>query len=232
MIESEKNISIKNWAEDDRPREKLLLKGKSVLSDAELIAILIATGTREESAVDVAKKILASASNSLTELGKYSVKELKKIKGIGEAKAITIIAAIELGRRRKGEEALEKQQITTSRDAYSYFQPLLEDCKHEEFWIALLNRSSKIIGHKKISEGGITGTVVDTRVIFKYALEDLATSIILCHNHPSGAIKPSDADILLTQKIKAAGQIMNISVVDHIILGEKKYYSFADEDML
>jgi DNA repair protein RadC len=232
MSENENNISIKNWAEDDRPREKLLLKGRAALSDAELIAILIATGTREESAVDVAKKILYSVANNLNDLGKLSVNDLKKTKGIGEAKAITIIASLELGRRRKSEEAQEKKQIVTSKDAYHFFEPLISDNKHEEFWIVMLNRANKIIGHKKISEGGINGTVADPRIIFKHAIENFATSIMLCHNHPSGNITPSNEDIKLTQKIKEAGKLLDILVVDHIIIGDKNYYSFSDEGSL
>ncbi len=232
MSENEKNISIKNWAEDDRPREKLLLKGRAALSDAELIAILIATGNREDSAVGVAKKILSSAGNNLNDLGKLSVNDLKKTKGIGEAKAITIIASLELGRRRKSEEAQEKKQIITSKDAYNFFEPLISDNKHEEFWIVMLNRANKIIGHKKISEGGINGTVADPRIIFKQALENYATSIVLCHNHPSGNIIPSNEDIRLTQKIKEAGKLLDILVLDHIIIGDKKYYSFSDEGSL
>jgi DNA repair protein RadC len=227
-----KNLSIKQWAEDDRPREKLLLKGKSSLSDAELIAILISTGTRDESAVDLAKRILARAENNINELSKHTVKDLKKIKGIGEAKAISIIAALELGRRRKEEEITDKKQIITSKNAYDYFRPLLSEYKHEEFWVLLLNNSSKIISRKKISEGGVTGTVVDPRIIFKYAVEELATSIILCHNHPSGSTKPSDADIKITHKIREIGKLFDIAVLDHIIVGERDYYSFADEHNL
>ena len=225
---TQKNLPIKQWAEDDRPREKLLLKGCSALSNAELIGILIATGTREESAVDLAKKMLSNVENNLNELGKLSVRELRKTKGIGEAKAITIIAALELGRRRKDEDVFKKKQITTSKDVFDYFQPLLSDYKHEEFWILLLNRSNKIIGRKRISEGGINGTVADPRIIFKYAVEELASSMILCHNHPSGNIKPSDEDIKLTQKIKDAGKVLDIAVIDHIIISENSYYSFAD----
>lgn len=232
MDETGKNISIKNWAEDDRPREKLLLKGRSALSDAELIAILISTGTKEESAVDLAKKTLALVSNSLNELGRLSVKDIKKTKGIGEAKAITIIAALELGRRRKDEATEVKKKITSSKDAYEYFHPLLSDYRHEEFWVLLLNRAHKVIGRKKISEGGVDATVADPKIIFKYAVEELASSIILCHNHPSGGVKPSDSDIKLTQKIKAAGSMLDITTIDHIIIGDKSYYSFADDGKL
>lgn len=227
-----KKISIKNWAEDDRPREKLLLKGKSSLSDAELIAILISTGTKNDSAVDLAKKILSLASNNINELGKFSVIDLKKVKGIGEAKAISIIAALELGRRRKEETVFERKQILTSKDIFDYFYPILSDFKHEEFWMLLLNRTNKIIGSKKISEGGVQGTVADPKIIFKYAIEELASSIVLCHNHPSGNTKPSEEDIRLTQKIKDAGKFLDIQVLDHLIIGGKCYYSFNDEGII
>lgn len=228
----EKEFTIKQWAKDDRPREKLVIKGMQALSDAELIAILISTGTREESAVDVSKKVLKTAKNNLNELGRLSIKDLRKIKGIGEAKAVSIVAALELGRRRKDEHVEEKMKISTSRDVYNYFQPILCDHKHEEFWILLLNRSNKIIGRKKISEGGVSGTVVDPKIIFKHAIDELATSIVLCHNHPSGVVKPSQADMQLTQKFKEAGKVLDIGVLDHIIIGEKGYYSFADENVL
>jgi DNA repair protein RadC len=227
-----KNLTIKNWAEDDRPREKLLLKGKSSLSDAELIAILISTGTKNDSALDLAKKILQSASNNVNELAKLSVNDLRKVKGIGEAKAISIIAALELGRRRKEETVFERKQIVTSKDIFDFFNPLLSDYKHEEFWVLLLNRANKIISSKKISEGGITGTVADPKIIFKHAVDELANSIVLCHNHPSGNCKPSEEDIRLTQKIKNAGKFLDIFVIDHIIIGGNSYYSFNDDGIL
>jgi DNA repair protein RadC len=227
-----KNLPIKQWAEDDRPREKLILKGKNTLSDAELIAILISTGTQDESAVDIAKKILATTSNNLNELGKLSYQELKKVKGIGTAKAISIIAALELGRRRKVETVFERKQITSSKDLFDYFHPLLADNKHEEFWILLLNRSNKIISSKNISIGGIAGTVADQRIIFKYAIEELASSIVLCHNHPSGNVLPSEEDIRLTQKIKNAGAILDIIIIDHLIIAGDQYYSFNDQSNL
>jgi DNA repair protein RadC len=227
-----KNFSIKLWAEDDRPREKLLLKGKTSLSDAELIAILISTGTREDTAVGLAKKILLLASNNINELGKFTVNDLKKIKGIGEAKAISIIAALELGRRRKDEQLLKKQQIVTSKDIFDYFNPILSDYKHEEFWILILNRSNKIICSKRISEGGVNGTVADPKIIFKLAIEELGSSIILCHNHPSGNINPSEEDIRLTQKIQNAGKFLDIHVIDHIIIGGGAYYSFNDQGVI
>jgi len=225
-------LSIKSWAEDDRPREKFLLKGRTALSDAELIAILISTGTKEESAVDLAKKILSLTENNLNALGKLSVSDLKKIKGIGEAKAITIIAAFELGRRRKDESITEKKQIISSKDSFHFFYPMLADLKIEEFWVLFLNRSNKILGYKKISEGGISGTVADTKIIFKIALEFLASSIVLCHNHPSGNNKPSSEDEKLTQKIKIAANLLDIHLVDHIIISDNSYYSFADENKI
>jgi len=221
--------SIKYWAEDDRPREKILLKGRASLSDAELLAILISTGTREESAVDLAKKVLMLASNNINELAKFSVNDLQKVKGIGKAKALTIIAALELGRRKKSEMVFERKQVLTSKDIFDFFSPILSDYQHEEFWILLLNRSNKIIGSKKVSEGGVSGTVADPRIIFKYAVEELASSIALCHNHPSGNVKPSEEDMKLTQKLKNAGAFFDIHVIDHLIIGDRKYYSFNDE---
>jgi DNA repair protein RadC len=226
------NLSIKQWAEDDRPREKLLLKGRTSLSDAELIAILIATGTREESAVDLAKRILALAQNNLNLLGKCSVKDLQKVKGIGEAKAISIVAALELGRRRKQETLLSPQKIASSAEAYMLFEPLISDLPSEEFWVLLLNRANKIIHYKKVSEGGVSGTVVDAKIIFKYALEHLASCIMLCHNHPSGSPEPSEADKYLTKNIRAAAGVLQITLLDHIIIGQNTYFSFADSGLL
>jgi DNA repair protein RadC len=227
-----KNLSIKEWSADDRPREKLLAKGIASLSDAELIAIIIGSGTKEESAVDVSKKILNLVSNNLNELGKLGIAELKKIKGIGEAKAISIIAALELGRRRKVSEVTERIKIASSNDIYQLFHPILADLPHEEFWVVFLNRSNKIIDKQKISQGGISGTVTDVRIILKMAIEKFATSLILCHNHPSGNNKPSDADITITKKIKESGTLMDISLLDHLIITDGYYYSFADEGLL
>ena len=226
------HITIKSWAEEDRPREKLMLKGKHVLSDAELIAILISSGNAEETAVELSKRILAGAENNLNELSRQSVYDLIKYKGIGEAKAITIVAALELGRRRKIEDKLIREQITTSKDAVDIFQPLLGDKAHEEFWILFLNRANHIIGKNQVSSGGMTGTVVDPKMIFKAALDAKAVSIILCHNHPSGNVKPSQQDIDLTKKILAAGKLLEISVLDHVIVSQGAYYSFADEGMM
>lgn len=225
---TDKFAGIKAWAEDDRPREKFLLKGKQSLSNAELLAILIATGTRNESAVDLARKILLLTSDNLNELGKLTVNDLKKVKGIGQAKALTIAAALELGRRRKEEDAKEVKIITSSKDAFNYFDPLLSDLPHEEFWILLLARNRKVLTRIKISEGGIAGTVVDTKIIMKHALENLASYIVLCHNHPSGNLNPSDADLSITKKLVQAAKTLDMDVVDHIIVANNKYYSFSD----
>ncbi len=224
--------SIKNWAEDDRPREKLLLKGKSILSDAELIAILIGSGNKTESAVDLAKTILRHAKDNLIELSKLSVHDLIKFNGIGEAKAIAIIAALELGKRRLASAVLEREKILHSTDAYKLFRNMLSDKRYEEFWILLLNKANKIIRKVNISEGGLTGTVADPKKIFKIAIDNFACSIILCHNHPSGNPNPSDADIKLTKKLTAGGVLLDIAILDHIICCEENYFSFADEGML
>jgi DNA repair protein RadC len=226
----DKFSGIKAWAEDDRPREKFLLKGKHSLSNTELLAILIATGTKNESAVDLARKILQLTNDNLNELGKLSINDLKKVKGIGEAKAITIAAALELGRRRKDEDAKQIEIVKTSREVFNYFEPLLADLPHEEFWILLLARNRKVIARVKISEGGVAGTVVDTKIIFKHAIENLASYIVLCHNHPSGNLQPSTADIQITKNLKNAAKLLDIEIVDHIIIGNNKYYSFADND--
>ncbi|MCK5277323.1 MAG: DNA repair protein RadC [Cyclobacteriaceae bacterium] len=232
MSESGNYLNILSWAEEDRPREKLLLKGKAALSDAELIAILIGSGTRSISAVDVAKMILAKADNNLNKLAKFSVRDLRKIKGIGEAKAISIVSALELGRRRKDSDFSEKVKITCSNDIYQIMKPELMDLQKEEFWIILLNRANGLIKKEQISSGGISGTVADPKIIFKAALDQYASSIILVHNHPSGNLKPSKADIELTNKMKTAGKLLEIPVLDHIIFGDEGYLSFADDGML
>ena len=220
---------ITNWSEDDKPREKLMLKGKSVLSDAELIAILIGSGSRNESAVDLSKRILASVDNNLNALGKLSITQLMTFKGIGEAKAISIIAALELGRRRRSEDALELKKVTSSKVIFEIMQPIIGELPHEEFWIIYLNNSNKIISKSQLSKGGITGTLVDVRIVFKTALEMGATALILCHNHPSGTLVPSDADKQITRKLKLAGESLEIKVLDHLIVTEASYFSFADE---
>lgn len=226
------NLSIKDWNADDRPREKLLEKGLSSLSDAELIAIIIGSGNKDESAVDLSKKILNKAGNNLNELGKFSVIDLLKFKGIGEAKAVSIVAAMELGRRRATADITDRTKIESSKDIYQLFHSLLADLPHEEFWVVLLNRSNKIIDKQKISQGGISGTVTDVRIILKLAIEKFATSLILCHNHPSGNIKPSEADISITKKIRESGTIMEIALLDHLIITDGNYFSFADEGIL
>ena len=228
----ENHLTIKAWAEEDRPREKLLLKGKHSLTDAELVAILIGTGSAEETAVDLARRILTDNSNDLNSLGKLNVHELKKFKGIGEAKAVSIVAALELGRRRKELKELKREKLLTSKEVVSLMQPLLGDLQHEEFWIILLNRANYILGKHQISIGGMSGTVADPRVIFKTAIENKATSIILCHNHPSGNVQPSSADIQLTKNIYEGGKVLEITVLDHIIVTQHGFYSFADEGML
>lgn len=225
-------ISIKGWSKDDRPREKLLSQGSSSLSNSELIALLIGSGTPNESAVELSKRILKSIDNNLNELGKFNAAQLQKLKGIGKAKAITIMAAMELGRRRKLDSQTETTKITDSQTVVDYFAPILLDLTHEEFWVMMLNRANKVIDHQKISQGGIAGTVTDIRIIFKKALEYQASSLIVCHNHPSGNISPSNADINITHKIKDAGNIMDINMLDHIIITDHSYYSFADEGMI
>lgn len=220
---------INQWAEDDRPREKFLLKGKSALSDSELLAILIGSGSRNESAVQLCQRILASANNNLNQLGKVSVQQLMEFKGIGEAKAISIAAALELGRRRRNEEVVELDKITSSKAVFQIMQPIIGELHHEEFWVLYLNNSNKVLHKAQLSKGGMTGTVVDPRIVFKTALEYNAISLILTHNHPSGKLVPSEPDKELTRRLKLAGQQMDILVLDHIIIAETGYYSFNDE---
>lgn len=228
-MESNKKLSIKEWAIDDRPREKMMKKGIDALSNVELIAILFGTGTRNESAVELARKLLDTAGNNLNELAKLTLKDLQQIKGIGEAKAISVLTALELGKRRKIEKIIERKKIQSSKDVFEIFGSLLGDLPYEEFWILLLNRSNSIIEKIKISQGGISGTVTDVRIILKQALDKMASGVILCHNHPSGNLKPSDSDASITQKLKDAGKLMDIVILDHIIITEKGYYSFADD---
>lgn len=219
---------INQWDEDDRPREKLQLKGKSSLSDSELLAILIGSGSPNESAVQLCQRILASSNNNLNQLSKLSINQLTQFKGIGDAKAITIIAALELGRRRRLEDATELPHITSSKKVFEMMQPIIGELPHEEFWVLYLNNSNKVIHKSQISKGGITGTVVDCRMVFKTAFEHFATSIILCHNHPSGKLQASESDLHLTKKMKLAGQTLDILVQDHIIITEFGYLSFKD----
>jgi DNA repair protein RadC len=231
MIESQSK-AIKLWADQDRPREKMISKGKEALSDAELLAILIGSGTRNESAVDLSKRILLDVGNSLRELGKMSVDDMMQFRGIGEAKTLTISSALELGRRRNKSDYLEKVKVSSSRDAYQVLEPQLSDLSHEEFWIILLNRANSIIDSHQISRGGITGTVVDSRIVFEIALRKKACAIILAKNHPSGNLNPSESDRLLTNKMSEAGKVLDITVLDHIIISDQGYYSFADESLL
>lgn len=246
MSETRKPIST--WAEDDRPREKLLLKGKSALSDAELIAILINSGNKNESAIDLSRRILETSELSLAELAKQSVANLQRFKGIGEAKAITIVAALELGQRRRMADSTKRHKVSCSKDVFELMQPKIGELTHEEFWVIFLNNANlvrgivanreeffilhQLIDSVNISKGGVTGTVVDLRILFKLALEKSATAVILVHNHPSGKLCPSEADIQITKKIKEAGRIMDISILDHFIITEYDYYSFADHGML
>jgi DNA repair protein RadC len=226
------SFTIKNWSEDDRPREKLLTKGRMALSDAELIAILIGSGSKNESAVALSKRILASVENNLNELGTLDTNKLMTFKGIGEAKAVTIAAALELGRRRRMEEALIRKKITSSSDAFALLQPLIGELTHEEFWIVYLNNSNKVLQTSQLSKGGITGTIVDVRLVYKTAIQLGAVGIILAHNHPSGTLKPSQSDLDLTSKLKTAGNSLDIKVLDHIIVTQKAYFSFADSGTL
>ena len=228
----EHKYSIKEWAKDDRPREKLLSKSPIALSDSELLAILINNGNRQKSAVDLAKELLLLGKNNLNELGRLTIKDFMTIKGIGEAKAITIAAALELGRRRQAAGFLEKPQVKSSSDIARYLQTLLSDYKHEVFAVIFLNRANKIQHFEIVSEGGITGTVADPRVILKKALQEDAVGIVLCHNHPSGNLRPSRADEELTHKIKEAAKYFDIKVLDHIIVSNEGFYSFADEGIL
>ena len=226
------NFSIKYWSEDDKPREKLMLKGKAVLSDAELLAILIGSGSRNESAVELSQRILSNSNNNLNSLAKLTIKQLMEFKGIGEAKAITIIAALELGKRRREEEPQELIQITTSKITFQIMQPVIGDLLHEEFWVLYLNNSCKVIYKSQLSKGGITGTIVDIRMVFKIALEQNATFVVLAHNHPSGDPNPSPEDFKITKKLQNAGEIVDVKVLDHVIVSDKSYYSFADDSKM
>ncbi len=225
-------LTIKSWSEEDRPREKLLLKGRASLSDAELIAILIGSGNREQSAVELSRQILQSASNNLHELSRWEVSEYMRFKGIGEAKAISIIAALEIGRRKTATTPLDKPQLSSSHEAYQVMHPILADLNHEEFWVVYLNNNNRVIAKEKISQGGLNKTIVDTRIIMKKALMHLASSIILVHNHPSGNLKPSQSDLDLTRKLKQGADVLDIKLVDHLIITQGEYYSFGDEGKL
>ena len=232
MSETTTFFPISSWAEDDRPREKLINKGKAALSDAELIAILIGSGSVNETAVALSKRILSGSQNNLNHLGKLTIAQLIAFKGIGEAKAVAIIAAMELGRRRRTEDALVLSKISSSKTVFEIMQPIIGELPHEEFWILYLNNSNKVIFKSQLSKGGITGTVVDVRIVFKIAIEHNATGIILTHNHPSGTLVASDADKQITRKLKLAGENLDIKVLDHLIIAEQSYFSFADEGLL
>ncbi|HOF19805.1 MAG TPA: DNA repair protein RadC [Bacteroidales bacterium] len=226
------SLKITDWAAEDRPREKLIHKGTSSLSNAELLGILISSGTRDKSAVDLGRELLSMAKNNLNNLGKLTISDFTKLNGIGPARAVTIAAALELGRRRKLAEAESFVLIKSSKDVADIFQPILSDLAHEEFWILYLNRSNKVISRMKLSQGGISGTVIDVRLILKKAVECLASGIILCHNHPSGNLNPSEADTKITKKIREAGSYMDVQLLDHLIISEKEYFSFADNGLL
>lgn len=226
-------MKIKEWAEEDRPREKMLLKGSQSLSDAELLAILIGSGNTNETAVQLAQRILSESSNNLNELGKRTIQDLmNQFKGIGQAKAITILAALELGKRRSASDILQRPSITSSRDAFLLLHPLISDLPHEELWGLFLSRSNKVIRQVKISQGGVSETAADLRIILKAAVLDLASGVILAHNHPSGNRRPSKSDDLLTQRLKQSAQLLDISLLDHLILADNSYFSYADEGQL
>jgi len=232
IIDDARTLNIKSWSPEDRPREKLILKGTPSLSDAELIAILIGSGTANLSAVDVSKKIMQQANNNLNDLAKLSVRDLIKIKGIGEAKAITIVSALELGRRRKEQDVNEKPRLNSSKDSFDQLKGDLMDLPHEEFWVLLLNRANRLIKKKRVSEGGVSGTVADPKIIYKMAIEELASGVIVAHNHPSGNLIASQSDLELTKKLKEAGKLLEIQLLDHIIVAGSKYLSFADEGLM
>jgi len=232
MEQEYKRLTIKDWAVEDRPREKMLHQGIGSLSDTELIAILLRSGNPEETAVELAQRILNMAQNNLNELGKFTIHQLTQVRGVGEAKAITLLAALELGRRRKSVEAINREQITSRRNVMEIFQPLLADLPHEEFWVLLLSRANKVLDRVRVSQGGVTGTVTDVKLIIRAAVEKLASAIIVVHNHPSGNPKPSEKDIAITEKLKQAVDFFDIALLDHLIITDSKCYSFADEGTL
>lgn len=225
-------MNIKSLAEEERPREKLLLKGKQSLSDAELLAIILGSGSKQESSIILAQRILSSVNNNWNELAKLSIRDLCKFNGVGKVKAIEIVTSLEIGRRKSLQQALKKENISSAKDAFNILQPIIGDLLIEEFWVIYLSRSNKIVSKEKISQGGITGTMVDNRIIFKHALELNAVSLIISHNHPSGNIQPSNSDIQITQEIKKAGNLLNITLMDHLIVTQTSYFSFADENLL
>lgn len=224
--------TVKSWAVEERPREKVLSGGIQHLTDTELLAILLGSGTRDVTVVELARRILLSSGNNLHELGRQSVGDLLKFKGIGPAKAITLMAAMELGRRRAGIGHPEKIPVKSSETVFNLFHPILGDLEHEEFWLLMLNRANRIVGRYKVSQGGLSGTVIDTRIILKKALDNLASAIIVCHNHPSGNNQPSDADVRITEKLKRAAEMLEIKLLDHVIIADKSYFSFADQGVV
>jgi len=227
-----KSTNLKTWAVEERPREKVLANGIQHLSDSELLAILLGSGTRNMTAVELARQILLQSGNSLHELGRQNINDLVKIKGVGPAKGITLLAAMELGRRRAATRHADKIPIKSSETVYKLFHPLLGDLDHEEFWLLMLNRANRVLGRFKVSQGGLSGTVIDTRIILKKALDNLSSSIIVCHNHPSGNNQPSDADVKITEKLKKAAEMLEIKLLDHVIIADKSYFSFADEGLI
>jgi len=227
-----KSTNLKTWAVEERPREKVLANGIQYLSDSELLAILLGSGTRNMTAVELARQILLQSGNSLHELGRQNINDLVKIKGVGPAKGITLLAAMELGRRRAATRHADKIPIKSSETVYKLFHPLLGDLDHEEFWLLMLNRANRVLGRFKVSQGGLSGTVIDTRIILKKALDNLSSSIIVCHNHPSGNNQPSDADVKITEKLKKAAEMLEIKLLDHVIIADKSYFSFADEGLI
>jgi DNA repair protein RadC len=227
-----KNNTIKSWAPDDRPRERFLLSGKNSLSVTDLIAILLRTGTGKISVMDLARRVYENSDNSLLKLSRRSVSELMRIDGIGETKAISILAALELGNRKNTENISDQEKITSSRTAFRHMQTLLSDLQHEEFWLLLLDRSNKIITRKLLSRGGVSGTVVDPKLVFKMAVDHIASGMILFHNHPSGNLKPSESDMRLTSKLRSCGELLEIAVLDHIIVAGQNYFSFSDEGIM
>ena len=224
--------ALTTWAVEERPREKVMANGVQYLSNSELLAILLGSGTKNMTAVELARLVLQGAGNNLHNLGRQGLSELIRIKGIGPAKAITLLAALELGRRRAGMTQPEKIPVKSSETVFSLFHPLLGDLEHEEFWLLMLNRANRVLGRHKISQGGLSGTVIDTRIILKKALDNLASSIIVCHNHPSGNNQPSDADVKITEKLKKAAEMLEIKLLDHVIIADKSYFSFADEGLV
>ena len=232
MHDSSSSLSIKAWPQDDQPREKLRNKGRRVLSNAELLAIIIGSGNRDESAVELSKRILSSVDNNLNALGKLHLEDLMKFKGIGDAKAISIAATLEIGRRRRAEELPKLNQIISSGTVYNLLHPVIGELAHEEFWVIYLNNSNRILSKDQLSKGGITGTIVDSRIIMKNAIRLGATALILAHNHPSGTLRPSESDKSITKKLKIAGEILDIKILDHLIITQESFFSFADEGLL